>query len=453
MRWIVLIAFFLHDFIALSQCSPAPPADPLTCGSSGTAFGNNANINSGNTFFHCSTSGSFGGLNLNGGELVICGNVTITSANLNSGRLIITRSATVTFSNNVTLNNGVTLVNYGTLNINGNLEFQNNENYFYNAATDAQATISGTIIFAQNDNQTGYLFNRGYLTSGAFQVRNGVRTFCLEDGSTIRTTNFVLDNMSENNPITYGSGTTGTARIRYTNNFTINNNIPLTASSNINICRAPSASVIGGSGNRGSATLTSGCSDIAAPTAQPSSMGCTPLHAQLIDFKIEKRNKNEVLLIWSTAQEINFEHFIIEKSTDAQNFKPITTIKGKGNGNIQAYNFIDKEVNTAYYRLKKVDKNGNFEYSKTISNVVKDNQESLEIHISPNPASAIIEIRISKIGTWNIELCSVLGDVLDSYTFENQDLITLDIGKFEKGTYLLKCTNGKEIIIKKLIIQ
>lgn len=453
MRWIVLIICFLHDFIALGQCSPAPPTDPLTCGSSGTAFGNNANVNSGNLFFHCSTSGSFGGLNLNGGELRICGNVTITSANLNSGTIIITQSATLTFSGNVTLNNGVTLVNYGTLNINGNLEFQNNENYFYNAATDAQATISGTIIFAQNDNQTGYFFNRGYLTSGAFQIRNGVRTFCIENGSTIRTTNFVLDNMSENNPITYGSGSTGTARIRYTNNFTINNNIPLTSSNNINICRASSSSTIGGSGNRGSATLTNDCGDISAPTAQPAASGCTPLPIELIDFKIEKTQNNENLLTWITAQEINFSHFIIEKSRNAIEFVPIASIEGKGSNDTEVYQFLDKENQIAYYRLKKVDRDGHFENSKIISGTITQKQEFLKISVSPNPTNTMVLIELNQIDTWKIEVCSVLGDTIKSLILENQDSMILDVSNLEKGTYLLKCSNEKEFLIKKLIIQ
>lgn len=455
MKKLFVIMYFLGFYNnLLGQCLPTPPADPLTCGGSGTAFGNNANINSGNVFFHCNTSGSFSGLNLNGGDLTICGNVTITSANLNSGRIIITRSASVTFSSNVTLNNGVTLVNYGTLNINGNLEFQNNENYFYNAATDAQATISGTVIFAQNDNQTGYFFNKGYLTAGAFQIRNGVRTFCLEDGSTIRTTNFVLDNMSENNPVTYGSGTTGTAIIRYTNNFTINNNVPLTSSSNINICRAASASAIGGSGNRGSATLTSSCSDISAPTAQPSTSGCTPLSVQLIDFKIDRKNNDEILLTWKTTQEVNFSHFILEKSKNAIDFVSIAKITGKGNSNlIQVYQFFDKETETVYYRLKKVDKSEIVKYSKIISSSIENNLITFDVNISPNPATTSIEVRITKMDNWNIEICSILGNILNSYHLENQNTITLDVSKLDKGTYLLKCSNGKDILIKKLVIQ
>jgi len=440
---------------ASGQCTPTPPADPLTCGSSGgSSLANNAAVDSGTSFFHCNTSGSFSGITLNGGTLVICGNVTITSSNLNSGTLIITRSASVTFSSNVLINSNIKLVNYGSLTINGNLEFQNAESYFYNADTDARTTISGTVIFAQNDNQTNYFYNKGYLTAGAFQIRNGVRTFCLESGSTIRTTNFVLDNMNEANSITYGSGMTGTATIRYTNNFTINNNIALTASNRINICRAPAASTISGSGNRGSATLTNGCGDIAAPTAQTASAGCVPLPVELIDFKVEKTNEG-VLLVWHTAQEIDFKHFVVEKSWDALNFTPIATLESQGSNSsgVQSYRFLDKESKQAYYRLKKVDNNGEETLTKVISNETGDNEEKLSVSLIPNPASDVVQIQMNKADTWHIEIYSMLGHLKESQILSDENNITLSIKHYERGTYLVKCSNEKEIVIKKLVVN
>jgi hypothetical protein len=85
----------------------------------------------------------------------------------------------------------------------------------------------------------------------------------------------------------------------------------------------------------------------------------------LLDFKgqsTEGGNK----LNWQTAEEINAAHFELERSIDAQKFQKITELKAIGKGS--SYTYLDKNVsNISYYRLKMVDKDGSFEYSKVIS--------------------------------------------------------------------------------------
>jgi hypothetical protein len=90
----------------------------------------------------------------------------------------------------------------------------------------------------------------------------------------------------------------------------------------------------------------------------------TPLPVSLLNFDVTCEN-SLTTLNWSTASEINNDYFVIEKSNDAINFFPIETIQGNGNSNVLInYSFIDNtpNFNTAYYRLKQVDFNGNFEY-------------------------------------------------------------------------------------------
>jgi hypothetical protein len=97
-------------------------------------------------------------------------------------------------------------------------------------------------------------------------------------------------------------------------------------------------------------------------------------------------NSNTVQLNWSSAQEENLDKYIVEKSMDAVNWQPMTTVKAAGNStSTKEYNVTD--VNAApvnYYRLKQVDMNGNFTYSTVIR--IRANNDKTGIKLYPNPA-------------------------------------------------------------------
>lgn len=91
-----------------------------------------------------------------------------------------------------------------------------------------------------------------------------------------------------------------------------------------------------------------------------------PLPVELIDFKASV--ENNVLLQWSTATEINNDHFSIERSEDGEFFYEIGQVEGNGNTNeVISYLFKDALflAPVEYYRLKQVDFNGRFEIFET----------------------------------------------------------------------------------------
>jgi hypothetical protein len=105
----------------------------------------------------------------------------------------------------------------------------------------------------------------------------------------------------------------------------------------------------------------------------------------LIDFKAAIQADQSVNLTWSTASELNFDFFEVEKSSDAKNFTRIGTVKGNGTTTVQHdYSFVDEKamVGKAYYRLKSVDLDGTFEYSKV---AFIDLHKKKSFSVSPNP--------------------------------------------------------------------
>ncbi len=103
---------------------------------------------------------------------------------------------------------------------------------------------------------------------------------------------------------------------------------------------------------------------------------------------INARQKGSgVSVEWSTSQELNSSYFGVERSADGNsNWTTIASLNAAGNSStIKNYNAYDpsplKGVN--YYRLKQVDKDGNFKYSKTVT--VKLNFGKIGVSVLANP--------------------------------------------------------------------
>lgn len=77
-----------------------------------------------------------------------------------------------------------------------------------------------------------------------------------------------------------------------------------------------------------------------------------------------------VALRWTTIQEINNDHFEIERSEDGIEFYPIGYQQGQGNSSTQnQYRYFDSEASKSryhYYRIKQVDFDGQFDFSKVV---------------------------------------------------------------------------------------
>lgn len=129
--------------------------------------------------------------------------------------------------------------------------------------------------------------------------------------------------------------------------------------------------------------------------------GCNllPLGSDLTNFfgiHIDGENK----LIWKTANEVNVEKFVIERSIDAIQWNDLTEIPGK-NGNQQTYTVSDRSFSKGlnYYRLRQFDFDGKLAWEKTIliDNTFDGKQviktvNSFGQEVDPQQAGIIIKI-------------------------------------------------------------
>ena len=128
----------------------------------------------------------------------------------------------------------------------------------------------------------------------------------------------------------------------------------------------------------------------------------------------------------------------------------IGQLNGKGNTNsVNKYVFTDKDpLYIAYYRLKQIDFNGNFNYSKIIS-LKSIKKETIELF--PNPIFNNLTIKINELKPpFELKIYDILGRIWSINT-ANYNEITLNTEHLIKGNYFIEIKNKELIVVKKII--
>ncbi|MBL7934273.1 MAG: T9SS type A sorting domain-containing protein [Bacteroidia bacterium] len=185
----------------------------------------------------------------------------------------------------------------------------------------------------------------------------------------------------------------------------------------------------------------------------------SPLPIELISFNAIM-NGNKVDINWTTATEINNDYFVIEKSKNGINFETLTKLDAAGNST-SIINYTDVDLNPytgiSYYRLKQIDFNGTFSYSKI--EAVNYKSDNNGISIFPNPTDK--EINLILTGLENNEVLVVIRDMTGKecyskviVTTENNQLFAIDPEqKLATGTYIVVATSDNRLYSQKLIVK
>ncbi|WP_342088401.1 T9SS type A sorting domain-containing protein [Dyadobacter sp. OTU695] len=163
-----------------------------------------------------------------------------------------------------------------------------------------------------------------------------------------------------------------------------------------------------------------------------------PLPVALISFDGKSEN-NQTKLTWKTTSETNNKGFEIERSVDARAFETIGFVDGNGDSKeVNTYYFTDlNPLTNSYYRLKQLDHDGKFEYSKVIA--VKSGNANVCVY--PNPAQEYLIVS----GIGNAQMVSILDQtgrvVMKRQVAEKQ---RIGISKLTTGVYTVML-DGKGI--------
>jgi len=196
-------------------------------------------------------------------------------------------------------------------------------------------------------------------------------------------------------------------------------------------------------------TITlSGNSDVAFVSYNNKSfnvIGALPL--SLADFSC-KQVSNKTQLNWSTTMEENTSHFTVERSIDNNEFTAIADVKANSNSTTtRKYTHADNQpaAGTNYYRLKMVDKDGSFTYSKII--MINFSAAKLTVSLYPNPSSDNVFMTHPATSGATIKIYNASGVVvLHTQTSANSQQSKLNIQSLVNGIYFVVWQNGTDKI-------
>jgi len=178
-----------------------------------------------------------------------------------------------------------------------------------------------------------------------------------------------------------------------------------------------------------------------------------PLPLTLLDLTAVRQDA-QARLLWKTSNESNVARFVIQRGSDSKTFVTIGTVTAKGNSSATTnYSFDDTQPFTGanYYRLKMVDQDEKFVYSKTV--VLSFGSPKLDI--SPNPAHGTANLYIGNAGeAFYIQVFDGSGRQTRQFrTAPGDTVFPIDLSGLSKGIYTVKLTSATSTVTQQLIVQ
>ncbi len=180
-----------------------------------------------------------------------------------------------------------------------------------------------------------------------------------------------------------------------------------------------------------------------------------PLPVTLIKFNGQKVDV-AANLAWSTVSEKNSSVFNIERSFDSKEFETIGGMDARGNSNsLVNYSFNDETAfisnpEVVYYRLKMIDRDGSFEYSKTIAVRAEDETKTPVVKVYPNPFNSEVIVENVPTEAKEIKVLDLSGRVVFTQKISNAEGTVQVIlpASLESGIYFMMLDGSSNELIK-----
>jgi hypothetical protein len=172
---------------------------------------------------------------------------------------------------------------------------------------------------------------------------------------------------------------------------------------------------------------------------------------------------NAVRLDWETITETNNNFFNIERRSPNGLWESIGLVKGAGNSLLPIkYLYFDKELlpnGNYYYRLKQIDYNGQYKYSKEIEveiNLIPKEYSLQQNYPNPFNPSTVISYSLPSSSNINLVVYNTLGQTIKTlesgYKPAGNYSINFNASALPSGIYFYKLEAGSFSQIKKMIL-
>ncbi|QKG57799.1 T9SS type A sorting domain-containing protein [Hymenobacter sp. BRD128] len=178
-----------------------------------------------------------------------------------------------------------------------------------------------------------------------------------------------------------------------------------------------------------------------------------PLPVKLVAFDA-KRQGNNTLVTWATADETNNAGFEVQVSSDAKTFRKLTFVSSYSNNSVayQTYNYTDIEAGKSgvrYYRLRQVDLDGKDSYSPVRAvSFATAAAGAVAINVYPNPSATTdqttLVVQSPVAGQGHLQVMDLAGRTIVSRDITTlagvTELAVLSSSELSAGIYLVKVT-------------
>lgn len=339
------------------------------------------------------------------------------------------------FSNSGSVSNGGTLTQSGTFNNNSlvvNNGTWNNTGTFNN---NNSSICKGTGTFQ------GSLFKNNI---GTIAPGNSPGCISFANGITnLSTANFSIEVNGKNTACTDFDrvNVTGTATLSGALNVTFGGGYTPVAGDKVTILKSTALS-----GTFSSNNLPAGWAILynqpATGDVTISYLSALPL--TLLDFDVKKEGE-KAKAFWSTTNEINTKYFELERSETGSQFQRLATIAAVNTPGNHYYQSVDALplVGRNYYRLKMIDKDGQYTYSSVVS-LNMDKAGTVISAIYPNPAKDIVHIAVTgNSNDLSIQIISLDGKAVLSKQLTTRGTHEVNVSMLSAGIYFIKASNGE----------
>jgi hypothetical protein len=187
-----------------------------------------------------------------------------------------------------------------------------------------------------------------------------------------------------------------------------------------------------GNYNYSAKSARSGCSAKSTSLVLPVARA---LPVKLIAFTAAREGR-QALLAWSTSEEINSEKFDIERSSDGKKWSRVGSVSAAGDvlQTVSQYSFTDINPMPGenLYRLKMIDRDQTFAYSKIVN--VNFNDGTF-VNTYPNPATDKLMISANDwAGVKTVKIFSQTGQIVYSTEKPEQEI---NIAGLAGGSYII----------------
>jgi hypothetical protein len=166
------------------------------------------------------------------------------------------------------------------------------------------------------------------------------------------------------------------------------------------------------------------------------------LPIQLLNFT-GQLNNNTVQLQWKIGDAKNFERFEIERSLDGRNYSGIQTVAFTNSiTNYHSQDYVSTlQSRQIFYRLKLVDADGKFSYSKVIVFNLNTTQSNFIVYPNPVTTELFVSLSAGKKQNLTIKILDASGRTILNQQKEIQNgnnVFPVNTSKLKGGSYLLQ---------------